>query len=88
MKNNCLKLIVLAGVLALGGCATNLKSSSWYEVRNTGVPFDQAIANCEYDMEKLGMSNGRMSMALVGLQHPTFEKCMNRFGFEWRKKEE
>lgn len=85
IKNTILIAVTLA---FLGGCATNLKSSAWHEVRSTGVPFNQAIANCEYDMEKLGISNGRMSMAIVGLQHPTFEKCMNRFGFEWRKKEE
>lgn len=85
---NCLKKTLITTVVVLSGCATNLKSSAWLEVRSTGVTFNQAIANCEYDMEKLGMSNGRLSMALVGLQHPTFEKCMNRFGFEWRKTEE
>lgn len=86
--NHCLKVFAITITAALCGCATNLKSSAWYEIRNTGVPFDQAIANCEYDLEKLGISNGRMSAALVGLQHPTFEKCMKRYGFEWRKKDE
>lgn len=83
-----LKIIVIFTTAALCGCATNLKRSSWFEVRSTGVPFEQAIATCEYDMTKLGLSNGRFSMALVGLQHPTFEKCMKTFGFEWRKNEE
>jgi hypothetical protein len=80
--------ILVAAVASLSGCATNLKESAWYEVRNTGTNFEQAIANCEYDLDKMGESNGRAKMAIFGVQHPTFEKCMNRFGFVWRKKDE
>lgn len=80
------KIAIALFAITLCGCASKLQESAWYPLRETGVSFEQSKANCEYDMEKLGLSDGRLSMAIVGLQHPTFEKCMNRYGFYWQKK--
>lgn len=71
----------------LFGCASDLKKSSWYQIRNVGVSFEQATADCEYDLKKMNMSDARLSMAIFGLQHPTYESCMNRYGFAWQKNE-
>ena len=78
--------IALAGTLA--GCATKLKSSTWVPIRESSVPFEQAIAKCEYDLRILGKENDRLKFGLLGLQHPTFEACMKVQGYEWMKIED
>ena len=79
------KITLIFALTLLFGCASDLKKSSWYQIRNVGVSFEQATADCEYDLKKMNMSDARLSMAIFGLQHPTYESCMNRYGFAWQK---
>ena len=78
-------LIIAISVVCLSGCASKLKEYSWYPTFDSGVKFEQAISKCEYDLQLMGKGNDRIAGAIIGLQSPIFEKCMNQFGFKWQK---
>jgi hypothetical protein len=87
MKNGMTK-IILVMVFLLAGCASNLKNYSWYQKNNTGTSFEKAYNECLYDIEKLGKGTERYTiMAVYGMQHPLLERCMARYGYEWKKDE-
>ncbi len=81
-----LKLVVaVLSVCLVTGCASRLKDYSWIPTFDSGVKFEQAISKCEYDLQLMGKGNDRIAGALIGMQSPIFEKCMNQFGFKWQK---
>lgn len=79
-------LAIIAMSLFLYGCASELKKSNWVQVRNANVAFEQASADCEYDLHKMNRGGARLEAAMYGLQDPAYESCMKRYGFEWKKK--
>jgi hypothetical protein len=82
---NRIKLLVAISVVCLSGCASKLKDYAWYPSFDSGVKFEQALAKCEYHLQLMGKGNDRMAGAIIGMQSPVFEKCMNQYGFKWQK---
>jgi len=79
--------VTCLGLLLLSGCASVAKESEWIPTFGTYENFDKSIAECEYDLELMGKSMDRYSAAVFGRQAPMFEKCMNKKGYKWQKKD-
>ncbi len=84
---NTKNIITFVCVMLLVGCAGDLKNYGWIKTADTGVKFEQAVANCEYDLQILGRADERNTYALFGgKQSPTYEACMKRYGYSWVKR--
>lgn len=77
-------LLAGAAVILFSSCSSTKSTHAWATSFNSGVPFEQAFAKCDYETER-SYPNGRLSMSLFGMQHPVFEKCMNSYGYRWEK---
>jgi hypothetical protein len=87
-KGNKMKATLLTLLLfVLNGCASVAKESHWVPTFGTTENFDKSIAECEYDLQLMGKSMDRYSAAVFGMQSPIFEKCMNKHGYKWQKKD-
>ena len=88
MKDKKLKTTATClGLLLLSGCASAAKESEWIPTFGTYENFEKSIAECEYDLQLMGKSMDRYSAAVFGMQSPIFEKCMNKHGYKWQKKD-
>lgn len=94
LKNNfeeqrvCMRrLVIISSTLFIVGCTSLAKDYAWMPTFGTEANFNKAIAECEYDVEILGKDKERTAAAIFGMQSPLFERCMNKHGYVWQKKE-
>jgi len=80
--------LIFSTALLITACASDAKDSAWFPLEGfkTDTPFPQAIATCEYDLQMAKGPTARLSLGLLGMQHPLFESCMAKFGYKWEKR--
>jgi hypothetical protein len=83
-------LLMIFALLSLVGCATNDGKVYLYKKNfDSGIGFEQAKAQCEYEKHLQGRADSRAEKggtdwySVFGQQHPTFISCMGRFGYSW-----
>lgn len=81
-------LVILIFAFTVSACANNNgKQYSFKKKFDVGIEFEQARAQCEYDLQLQNNADiragrgGSRYYSMFGMQDPTYISCMNRFGY-------
>jgi len=82
-------LFILLSVLILASCSTTKPEKKvLVQVNDNALEWRQALAKCDFELEKMGKPRGFWSEAVFGIEDYNFTLCMRAEGYQQMKESE